>query len=105
METAFSEYRSDRIPTPEIRWRGTNRGAWPGTAEYDRLVDVFETSLNRAERTQAVIRMNQILNADVVVINLYWKLNAVAMANGVTGPRLTDPNGGPEWNLHEWEYN
>jgi peptide/nickel transport system substrate-binding protein len=104
-ETAFSEYRSDRIPTPEIRWRGTNRGGWQGTPEYDRMVDVFETSLNRNERTQAVIRMNQILNADVVVINLYWKLNAQAVANGVTGPRLTDPNGTPEWNIHEWTYN
>jgi peptide/nickel transport system substrate-binding protein len=102
-EAALAEYRSDRIPTPENRWRGTNRGPWPGTPEYDRLVDVFETSLDRNERTQAVIGMTKILTEDCVVINLYWKLNAQAVANGVTGPRLTDPEGTPEWNLHEWE--
>jgi peptide/nickel transport system substrate-binding protein len=104
LETAFSEYKSDRIPTPLNRWRGTNRGAWPGNAQYDRLVETWETSLNRNDRTQAIIQMNKIMNDEVVVINLYWKLNAVAAAHGLTGPRLTDPNGTPEWNIHEWEY-
>lgn len=103
-ENALVEYRSDRVPVPQTRWRGTNRGAWPGAAEYDRLVDIWETSLNRNERTQAAIQMNRILNADVVVINLYWKLNAQAFANGLTGPRLTDPDGSAEWNIHEWEF-
>jgi ABC-type transport system substrate-binding protein len=103
-ESAFSDYRSDRIPTPENRWRGSNRGAWPGSPEFDRPLDIFETSLDRNERTQAIIAMNKILNEDAVVINLYWKLNAQAAANGLTGPRLTDPNGSPEWNLHEWDY-
>jgi peptide/nickel transport system substrate-binding protein len=103
-EEALIEYRSDRVPTPANRWRGTNRGAWAGTAAYDRLVDVWETSLNPDERTQAVIQMNRMLNEEVVVINLYWKLNAQAATNALTGPRLTDPNGSPEWNLHEWEF-
>jgi hypothetical protein len=96
--------RAESRSTPQIRWRGTNRGAWPGTAEYDRLVDTWETSLNRNERTQAVIQMNRILNADVVIINRYCKLNAQAFANGLTGPRLTDPDGSAEWNIHEWEF-
>jgi peptide/nickel transport system substrate-binding protein len=102
-EDALPEYRSDRLPTAANRWNGTNRGAWPGNAAYDRLVDVYETSLNQNERNQAVIQMNRMLNEEVVVINLYWKLNAQAAVNGLTGPRLTDPNGAPEWNLHEWE--
>jgi hypothetical protein len=48
--------------------------------------------------------MNKILNDDVAVMNLYWKLNAVAAASTLTGPRLTDPEGAPEWNIHEWTY-
>ena len=102
-EQALAEYRSDRVPTPELRWRGSNRGAWAGRPDYDRLVDVWETSLDRNERNQAVIQMNRILNEECVVINLYWKLNAQAAANGLSGPRLTDPDGTPEWNIHEWE--
>jgi len=103
-ETALTEYRSDRLPTPANRWRGSNRGGWAGRADYDRLVDVYETGLEQNERTQAVIEMNRILNEEVAVINLYWKLNAQAVVNGVTGPRLTDPNGTPEWNIYEWEF-
>jgi peptide/nickel transport system substrate-binding protein len=103
-EDALAEYRSDRIPTPANRWRGTNRGAWTGTPAYDRLVDIWETNLDPNERTRAVIQMNRMLNEDCVVINLYWKLNAQAAANGLAGPRLTDPNSAPEWNIHEWEF-
>jgi ABC-type transport system substrate-binding protein len=104
-ETAFSDYRSDRIPTAENRWRGSNnRGAWPGTAVYNRLLDTFESSLDRNERTAAIVEMARVITEDVVVINLYWKLNAQAVANGVVGPRLTDPNGSAEWNIHEWEF-
>jgi peptide/nickel transport system substrate-binding protein len=104
-ETAFADYRGDRVPTAETRWRGSNnRGAWPGTPDYDRFVDVFETSLDRNERTRAIIQMAKILTDDVVVINLYWKLNAQAVANEVIGPRLTDPNGSAEWNIQEWEF-
>jgi len=101
-ENALAEYRSDRLPTPQNRWRGTNRGAWAGVPEYDRLVDTWETSLDRTERTQAVIQMNKILDDQLVVMHLYWKLNAVAAVKNLEGPRLTDPEGTPEWNLHEW---
>jgi peptide/nickel transport system substrate-binding protein len=103
-ESAYTDYRSDRIPTAQIRWRGGNRGAWPGTPQYDRLADAWETSLNRDERIQAVMQMNRILNEDCAYINLYWKLNAQAVANGLTGPRLTDPDGTAEWSIHEWEF-
>ena len=102
-EVALNEYRSDRVPTAEFRWRGSNRGAWAGNSAYDRLVDVWETALDRSQRIQAVIQMNKILNDDCVVINLYWKLNAQAVANGLKGPRLTDPESAAEWNIHEWE--
>lgn len=23
---------------------------------------------------------------------------------GLTGPRLTDPNGSADWNIHEWDF-
>jgi peptide/nickel transport system substrate-binding protein len=103
-EDTFNSYRSDRIGSRENRWRGSNRGAWPAPAEFDRMVDVFETTLDRGERTRAVIEMNRIYAADAVVINLYFKLNAQAVVNGLVGPRVTDPEGTAEWNLYEWEF-
>jgi peptide/nickel transport system substrate-binding protein len=102
-EQDLPNYRTDRIPTEQRRWQGNNRGAWIATPEYDHLVDVFETSLDRLERIRAIIGMNKIYAEDAAVINLYWKLNAQAVAKGLTGPRLTDPNGSAEWNIQEWE--
>jgi peptide/nickel transport system substrate-binding protein len=103
-ESSLTDYRSDRIPHPDNRWRGGNRGAWPGTPAYDRLVDVWETTLDQTERTRAVIQMSKILTDDCAFINLYWKLNAQAVANGIAGPRLVDPSSSVDWNIHEWEY-
>jgi hypothetical protein len=54
--------------------------------------------------SEAIIQMARILTEDVVVINLYWKLNAEAFVNGLTGPRLTDPEGSDNWNIHEWTF-
>ena len=50
------------------------------------------------------IDMNKIMNDQVVVINLYWNLFGQAFANGVVGPRSTDPSTTAEWNIHEWEF-
>ena len=47
--------------------------------------------------------MIKTIDDNAAEINLYWKLNAVAVANGVTGPRLTDLNGTPEWNIQDWD--
>src|SRR5205807_1415584 len=98
-EQALSEYRSERVPVPENRWTGNNRGAWPGTPDYERLASIWETSLERNDRIQAVINMNKIMNEDTVVINLYWNLFGEAYSNGVVGPRSTDPSTTPEWNI------
>jgi peptide/nickel transport system substrate-binding protein len=103
-EVSLTDYRSDRVPTPDNRWRGGNRGGWPGATPLDRLIDTWETSLDRSERNQAVVQMTKILTDDCVNVNLYWKLNAQAAIAGLTGPRLTSPDSAADWNIHEWEY-
>ena len=102
-QTHFGAYHSGRIPNEARRWQGSNRGAWMAPSEFDRFVKVFETSLKRDERVEAIIGMNKIYAEDLPVIPLYFKLNAVAAVNGLTGPRLVDPNASDDWNLHEWE--
>ena len=59
--------------------------------------------LERPQRIQALIQMNKIFTEDMVVMQLYWKLNAQAAVNDLTGPRLTDPDGTAEWNIQDWE--
>lgn len=103
-ETGLTPYRRDRIPTAERRWQGGNRGAWPGLAEYDRLIEVYETTLDRSARTDAVLQMSKLYTENLPALSLYFKLNAIAVARGLTGPRVTDPNGTAEWNIHEWDH-
>jgi peptide/nickel transport system substrate-binding protein len=102
-EKAVDDYRTNRIPSPDRRWQGRNRGGWMGTPDNDRLIDVFDTSLDRDQRTQAIIGVIKTIDDSAAEINLYWKLNAVGFAKGVTGPRLTDLNGAPEWNIQDWD--
>ena len=101
-ESALDYYRSDRIPASDRRWEGRNRGAWQAPPDFDRLVDTMDTSLDRGQRTQAIVQMIKAMTEDVVNINLYWKLNAQAVSNELTGPRLTDPDGTAEWNIQQW---
>src|SRR5262249_17927420 len=87
-ESELLVYRRARVPTKENAWGAWNRGNWAAPADYDKLVDIYETSLDRKARTEAVIGMNKVYSADAIVIPLYFKLNAVAAASGLTGPRL-----------------
>lgn len=100
----LSGYRTDRVPTEANRWTGTNLGGWNGPPDYDRVVDLFETTLNPNERNQAAIQMARITTENCVFIPLYWNLLAQGFATGLTGPRVTDPEGSSVWNLHEWDF-
>lgn len=102
-ENALASFRSDRVGTAEKRWQGNFHG-WPGHPEYDRYVDIFETSLDRNVRVDAVLQLSRIWTEQLPVMPLYFKLKGAAVANGVVGPRLTDPKGSDTWNIHEWEY-
>lgn len=100
----LSNYRSDRIGSAANRWTGSNYGGANLGPEYDRLVDIFETSLDRDQRNQAAVQMARI-NSELCLVNhLYFQPNVQAVVAGLKGPRATDPNGSDAWNLHEWEF-
>src|SRR5438067_3627613 len=52
--THLTKLAGSAIATAEKRWAGVNRGGWLNP-EYDRLVDVFLSSLDRAERNRAAV--------------------------------------------------
>lgn len=103
-DSRLAAYRSDRIATPANRWTGSNYGGAYFGPDFDRFVDVFETSLDRSQRNQAAVQMARIISETCLIINMYFQPTVEAVATGLTGPRVTDPNGSSAWNLNEWEF-
>jgi ABC-type transport system substrate-binding protein len=102
-DAALLNHASSRIPGPENRWNGSNRGGWPN-AEYDRLIDSFSTTIARPERAQLVAQMVRIFTDDVASISLFFRVQPWIYAAGLKGlEKPAAPEAMQAWNVHEWE--
>jgi len=101
-ESALLGLSSASIPRAENRWAGANRDGW-SNAEYDRLLQVFTTSLVRDEREQMVTQMVRVLTDEVHAISLFFRAQPWAYVNALRGPQLVPPEANMSWNLPEWE--
>ncbi len=103
-EAGIVNHTSSRIPKPETRWNGSNRGGW-SNPEYDRLADAFAVTLDRAERNRQVAEMVRIFTDDVAAISLFFRVQPwvyVAALKGID--REVAPEAFAAWNLHEWTF-
>ena len=91
------------IPRAENRWTGGNRGGY-SNPEYDRLVDLFNSTLDRAERTRQVAELTRIYTEDVAAISLWYPTQPLAYSSSVLGPQLASANSLIAWNAHQWQY-
>jgi peptide/nickel transport system substrate-binding protein len=98
----LTNYTAAKIPGPENRWAGNNRGGW-SNPDYDRLADAYGTSLDRNERTQLTVDMLRMLSEELPVIPLYYNLDVVAHVSELNAPRLVAPDGSIAWNIQDWE--
>lgn len=89
-------------PRPENRWNGTNRGSWSNT-EYDRLVDAYNTTLDRSMRIQQIARMTAIFSDELPAIAINFNPGITAHVAALRGPHVVAPEVAPTWNIHEWE--
>jgi peptide/nickel transport system substrate-binding protein len=91
--------RAAQIPTPENRWRGSNRGGWQH-AEFERLVAAFETTLEDRERQQRIVDLLKVVSDELPGFALYYNLAVFVQVAELAGPA-----GGINWNwnIHEWE--
>jgi peptide/nickel transport system substrate-binding protein len=90
-------------PRPENRWFGTNRGSWVN-AEYDRLVDAFQATLDRPQRVQQVVRMVQLMTDDVPNLAINFTPYLMAYVAELRGPQSIGPDGVITWNVHMWDW-
>jgi peptide/nickel transport system substrate-binding protein len=90
------------IPRAETRWNGTNRSGWTNT-EYDRLVDAYNTTLDRDQRIQHIARMVAIFSEELPAIAVNFNPGITAFTSALKGPAQVGADGVTTWNIHEWE--
>lgn len=90
------------IPSAANRWTGGNRGAW-SNAEYDRLFEQFNTTLDRAQRDQQAIQMLKILSDELPTFMSFFNYYVTANSGDVVGADPTAYDSNVFWNIHEWQ--
>ncbi len=99
--TAVNKIYGGALALPENRWGGVNRGGWVN-AEYDRLFDVFVSSLDRTERNRAAVDALRIASIDLPVLPLYYLSLASAFTSSLRGP-VGGYNNDTSWdNVPQW---
>jgi peptide/nickel transport system substrate-binding protein len=93
---------SAQIGRQANRWKGSNRGGW-SNAEYDRLFDLYNSTLVRSERNQQVIQMMKILSDELPLFPLYYNVYVLAVGANLEGPDVGVPDQTDYWNIHQWE--
>ena len=96
----LARWRSIEIPTAENKWTGGNDSRWVSMA-YDDAYDVLKVTPIGLERENLVIKMNDIVVQNHVVIPLIQRALVSAFDNRLRGVRLS-PWDSEMWNIHEW---
>jgi peptide/nickel transport system substrate-binding protein len=98
----LSQWSSAQIGTADNRWNGSNRGGW-SNAEFDRLFDAYNTTLEPAARDQVVAQGMKILSDQLPGIPIYYNIYPLAVAASLRGPTAGPSSETVYWNLQDWE--
>jgi peptide/nickel transport system substrate-binding protein len=101
-EAGLQAFTTSSIPSRDNRWVGNNQGGWSNPA-YDGLIDVFNSTLDRGERTWLIGEMARLLTDDAVFISLHYSVAVIASAGALTGPAPFSYETTATWNIHEWQ--
>jgi peptide/nickel transport system substrate-binding protein len=96
----MNRFVSWEIAQKANNWSGRNIVRW-SNAEFDRLWKQAETALDPVKRAAMIIRMNDILIEDVVVIPVVWRNNVRAKSRKLHGIELTTWDS-DLWDLAYW---
>ena len=100
-ESSLLRYAGSQIGSAGNRWRGQNYMGW-SHPEYDRMYDLFNSTLDRSERDRQVLQLLRIVTEELATVVLYHDLNVTAFRAPITGPQVGVPDHTLAWNVHEW---
>lgn len=93
-------WTSAQIPQQSNDWSGNNVERWQN-AEYDQLAAQIARDVNPEQRRAAIIRMNDLIVENVVMIPLVARAQASAVSRTLSGVNLT-PWDADVWNIADW---
>jgi peptide/nickel transport system substrate-binding protein len=100
----YATYHSSLIPRPETRWTGGNRLGFT-TPEFDRLIDAYDTALDRTQRIQHIVQMERMVAEGMNAIVLYYSPRVIAHVPNLKGVvKNLIPEAGPERRIWQWEW-
>lgn len=104
-QNRLDQFTSASVPRPENRWQGNNRGGW-SSAEYDRLWQLYSTTIDPAERVPLIAQMEQLFTEEVAAIPHFYSVVAtgyVAALEGPVAPTTPDAGRGIH-HVNRWEW-
>lgn len=101
--TSAENFTTGQIGTAATRWAGSNRGGW-SNAEYDRLWQSANGTLDQSQRNQLVVRMLKTVSEELPTLMFYHNLGVIAHVSQLRGPQVGVPDTLVHWNIHEWEF-
>lgn len=78
---------SERIPKPENRWTGNNRGGYVNE-RVDTILDKLSSTINTTERFALHRELLREQMGDVALMPLYWQVVPILMLEGIVGPAM-----------------
>jgi peptide/nickel transport system substrate-binding protein len=93
-------FPSWEVATKENKFSGRNTTRWR-SEEFDRLYKAAETEMDPVKRAATLIRMNDLVVQNLVVIPLVWRNLVSGVSNKLKGTEISgwDSN---YWNLARW---
>ena len=85
----LNRFVSWQIAQKANNWSGRNVVRW-SNAEYDRLWKQSATELDPVQRATLIIRMNDLLIEDVVLIPMIWRNGVRGMSHQLQGVELSN---------------
>jgi peptide/nickel transport system substrate-binding protein len=71
--------------------------------EYDRLVDLYDTTLDRTQQIGQVVSIMKLLSEELPSLPVYYNIYVIGLAAGIQGPTVGTAST-HYWNLQDWEY-
>jgi peptide/nickel transport system substrate-binding protein len=104
-QNRLDQFTSANIPRPENRWQGNNRGGW-SSAEYDRLWQLYSTTITPSDRLPLIAQMEKLFTEEVAAIPHFYSVVATGHVAALTGPvaPMTPDAGRGILNVHRWEW-
>ena len=99
-EAYMGSWTCAQIPSPENAWLGNNMPRYCD-ADYDKLVAEMAGTADLNKRAELVIKMNDILMQNYVMIPLVHRGNVAAKANTLDGVKLNVWDS-DLWNIADW---